>query len=165
MCVLERATRGRTGPCRLCGRDRGRALGSGRAELRGAAFELSSRYRTARAKAGSAGLSHEQRRAYLATRLPATYAATAKVLSELASLRPGWVAREPPRPRGRAGDGDLGGLGGVRSHSATVCVERDPEMAELGARLLGDAPAGLLAGDDLGRRGRDAAPSCPRATS
>lgn len=102
--------------------------------LRQAVSDLSGRYRSGDATAPG-GFSETELRAYLATRLPATFAATRRVLSELAGLRPGWVP---------ASVLDLGAGPGTATWAAfevfgpvaeSVCVEHHLEMAALGARL------------------------------
>jgi ribosomal protein RSM22 (predicted rRNA methylase) len=107
--------------------------------LRASASALSQRYRSK-----GPGSSHDagsaQLQAYLATRAPATFAAVRRVLHEVASLRPDWLAKSVL---------DLGAGPGTATWAAAevfgtveraVLVERDKEMAALGARLLERTP-------------------------
>jgi len=116
-----------------------------RRDLRGPAAGLSDRYRAAAGEEDRRGLGSQQVRAYLATRAPATFAATRRVLGELRSLRPDWAP---------ASLLDLGAGPGTAAWAAAtvfpaleraVLVEREPEMAALGARLAAGAPDALLA--------------------
>ena len=78
-----------------------------------------------------------QLQAYLATRLPATFAATRKVLSELASLRPGWSPTSMLDLGAGPGTATWAAMAVFPSLRRAELVERDPEMAALGARLAG----------------------------
>lgn len=113
-------------------------------DLLGPASVLSERYRFKEAE-DRHGFAPGQLQAYLATRAPATFAASCTVLSELRSLRPGWVPRTVL---------DLGaGPGTATWAAATVfpslehaeLVEREPDMAALGARLAKAGAPLLLA--------------------
>ncbi|HLN06188.1 MAG TPA: small ribosomal subunit Rsm22 family protein [Acidimicrobiales bacterium] len=103
-------------------------------DLRSPASALSARYRSGDV-ADAPRLATREAQAYLATRLPATFAATRRVLAELVSLRPGWAPESIL---------DLGAGPGTATWAAAtlfpsieraVLVEREPEMAALGARL------------------------------
>jgi ribosomal protein RSM22 (predicted rRNA methylase) len=103
-------------------------------DLLAAASLLSQRYRFKEAGDGH-GFAPGQLQAYLATRAPATFAATCAVLSELRALRPGWAPRTVL---------DLGAGPGTATWAAAAMfpslehaelVEREPDMAALGARL------------------------------
>jgi len=115
-----------------------------RSDLRAPALALSNRYRSQDATRGPHRMSPAEMRAYLATRVPATFAATRKVLAELASLRPGWAPRNLL---------DLGAGPGTATWAAAdvfgaivraVLVESDPDVAALGARLFKTTAAGGL---------------------
>ncbi|MGA2528840.1 MAG: small ribosomal subunit Rsm22 family protein [Acidimicrobiales bacterium] len=108
-------------------------------ELRGPALALSQRYRSGRPAAASRGLGAPGARAYLATRVPATFATTRRVLAELASLCPGWAPTSVL---------DLGAGPGTATWAAVdvfgpiahaVLVEHEREMAALGERLAAGA--------------------------
>jgi ribosomal protein RSM22 (predicted rRNA methylase) len=133
-------------------------------ELRGPASALSQHYRSGGPMTAALGLGAPGARAYLATRVPATFATTRRVLAELASLSPGWVP---------ASVLDLGAGPGTATWAAVevfgpmaraVLVERDREMVMLGERLAagglnaqlgdgawvsGDATTLSLPGSDL----------------
>ncbi|MGO8722200.1 MAG: small ribosomal subunit Rsm22 family protein [Acidimicrobiales bacterium] len=114
-----------------------------RRELLAPSSALSERYRSPGADAYSRRLSSAELRAYLATRVPATFAATRRVLFEVASLRPGFSPRSLL---------DLGAGPGTATWAAAdvfsaieraVLVERGPDVAALGARLFDRAVSWL----------------------
>ncbi len=116
-----------------------------RRDLRGPASVLSERYRFGDVTGDSHGFASGQAQAYLATRAPATFAATRKVLAELGSLRPGWAPKSIL---------DLGAGPGTATWAAAAVfpsiehaelVEREPEMAALGIRLGRNGLPDLLA--------------------
>jgi ribosomal protein RSM22 (predicted rRNA methylase) len=111
--------------------------GADRGRLEAAAARLTGAYREG--GASRAARTAEDVLAYAAQRAPATYAATAAVLSRLRGQRPDW------RPRSVL---DVGAGPGVASWAATaiwpeleriVLVEAEPEMIALGRKL---GPAG-----------------------
>ncbi|MGO9964640.1 MAG: small ribosomal subunit Rsm22 family protein [Acidimicrobiales bacterium] len=113
-------------------------------DLAGPASRLSQRYRFGEA-GDERSFTPGQLHAYLATRAPATFAATRRVLSELRALRPGWAPRTVL---------DLGAGPGTATWAAAAVfpslehaelVEREPDMAALGARLAEAGAPVLLA--------------------
>lgn len=115
------------------------AMGVGHRDLAAAAAALSRRYRSADPGSGPAW-SDAYVAAYLVTRLPATWGATAAALSAVAAARPTW------RPRTLL---DVGGGPGTVLWAATrvwgsleraTVVERDPRMLAVGRRLAQCAP-------------------------
>jgi ribosomal protein RSM22 (predicted rRNA methylase) len=112
-----------------------------RRELRGPASRLSQHYRSEGPGGSVPGRGNLEPEAYLVTRAPATFAAVRRVLQEVASLRPGWAPDSVV---------DLGAGPGTATWATAevfgplgraVLVERDREMATLGARLAESAPA------------------------
>jgi len=111
-------------------------LGEGaRPDLKEPAAVLSRRYRSESLSASRGGFGTGEGHAYLATRLPATFAVTRRVLAELAELRPAF------RPESLI---DLGAGPATASWAAVdvfgpvrraLLVERDASMSSLGARL------------------------------
>ena len=99
-----------------------------------AADELSTWYRTGR-PTGQLRWSSVHRAAYVATRMPATYAAAEAVLGELQTRLPGVVFDSVLDLC--AGPGTLAWAAGRCLPETTTfcCVERDPGFAELGRRL------------------------------
>ena len=115
-------------------------------DLSGPAWALSERYRSGEMTEESRGFAAGQLQAYLATRAPATFAVTRRVLSELASLRPDWAPTSLL---------DLGAGPGTATWAAAAVfpsiehaelVEREGDMAVLGARLATMGSPGVLAG-------------------
>ena len=109
-------------------------------DLRGPASVLSERYRSGQVTEHPLGYAPGELQAYLATRLPATFAATRKVLSELASLRPGWSPTSMLDLGAGPGTATWAALTVFPSMRRVELVEREPDMAALGARLTGGAP-------------------------
>ena len=135
-----------------------------RRDLRSPALALSERYRSAGAGEDAPRFSSTEMQAYLATRAPATFAATRRVLAELASLRPGWAPESVLDLGAGPGTATWAAVDVFRSIGRAVLVERDREAAALGARLgeggltglvpelfwiLGDATSAALAESDL----------------
>ncbi len=115
------------------------AMGVGHRELAAAAAALSRRYRGPGPATGAAWTDADVA-AYLVTRLPATWAATAAALSAVAAVRPAW------RPCTVL---DVGGGPGTVLWAATrvwgslvraTVVERDARMLAMGRRLAQRAP-------------------------
>ena len=75
-----------------------------------------------------------QAQAYLATRAPATFAATRKVLAELASLRPGWAPESILDLGAGPGTATWAAMSVFGSIEHAELVEREPDMAALGVR-------------------------------
>ncbi len=114
-------------------------------DLRGPASVLSERYRSRDLAGGSHGFAPGQVQAYLATRVPATFAATRRVLSELSSLRPDWEPRSILDVGAGPGTATWAAKAVFPSIEQAQLVEREPEMAALGARLAGNDLSELLA--------------------
>ncbi len=114
-------------------------------DLRGAASVLSERYRFGGLTGGSHGFAPGQVQAYLATRVPATFAATLRVLSELSSLRPGWAPRTVLDVGAGPGTATWAAKAVFPSIDQAQLVEREREMAALGVRLAGGDLPDLLA--------------------
>jgi ribosomal protein RSM22 (predicted rRNA methylase) len=115
-----------------------------RPELKEPAAALSRRYRSENSSVSGGGFGTGERHAYLATRVPATFATTRRVLAELAGVSPAW----PPESLI-----DLGAGPGTATWAAVdvfgpvrraLLVERDASMASLGARLAGSGLNGLV---------------------
>ena len=106
-----------------------------RRDLRTPACELSQRYRSAQASRDCGPHGKGELEAYLATRVPATFAATTRVLAELALSRPGWAPESILDLGAGPGTATWAATGVFASLERAVLVERDPEMAALGARL------------------------------
>ena len=83
--------------------------------------------------------------AYLATRAPATFAATRKVLAELGSLRPGWAPKSILDLGAGPGTATWAAVAVFPSIEHAELVEREPEMAALGIRLGRNGLPDLLA--------------------
>jgi len=117
----------------------------GRQDLAGPASVLSQRYRggdlEARCRFGPG-----QVHAYLATRAPATFAATRRVLAEVASLRPDFAPENILDLGAGPGTATWAAAAVFPSLEAAELVEREPDMAELGVRLAQRGAPGLLAG-------------------
>jgi ribosomal protein RSM22 (predicted rRNA methylase) len=135
-----------------------------RRDLRGPASALSERYRSAEADEDPHRFSSVDMQAYLATRAPATFAASRRVLAELASLRPGWAPESLLDLGAGPGTATWAAVDVFASIGRAVLVERDREAAALGARLgegglsalvpevswtVGDATSAALAESDL----------------
>jgi ribosomal protein RSM22 (predicted rRNA methylase) len=111
------------------------AAPAGMARLTGAWAELSAGYRDGRPTPAGAALTPDHARAYAAGRAPATYAAVAAVLAEVAARRPAWAPATLL---------DLGAGPGVATWAAArafpslavaTLVERSPAMIEQGRAL------------------------------
>jgi ribosomal protein RSM22 (predicted rRNA methylase) len=113
-------------------------------DLRGPASVLSERYRFGDLTGGSHGFAPGQVQAYLATRVPATFAATRRVLSELSSLRPGWAPRSVLDVGAGPGTATWAAKAVFPSIEQAQLVEREPVMAALGVRLAGSDLPDLL---------------------
>jgi ribosomal protein RSM22 (predicted rRNA methylase) len=109
-------------------------------DLTRASAELSTRYRESRQRRAPVARSQADLLAYLAVRLPATYAAVSAALTAVQAQRPGW------QPRSLL---DLGAGPGTVLWSAAsrwpsveqaVAVERQPEMIVLGRWLAQAGP-------------------------
>ena len=85
-----------------------------RRDLRGPASVLSERYRFGDVTGDTHGFASGQAQAYLATRAPATFAATRKVLAELGLAEAGLGTQEHSRLGGGPGNCHVGGYVGVR---------------------------------------------------
>jgi ribosomal protein RSM22 (predicted rRNA methylase) len=116
-----------------------------RRDLRVPAAVLSDRYRSEAARHRSR-LSSAEMHAYLATRVPATFAATRRVLAELAPLRPGWAPASLLDLGAGPGTATWAAADAFGALERAVLVESDPEMAALGTRLSKMAGAGLGTG-------------------
>ncbi|MGA3353370.1 MAG: small ribosomal subunit Rsm22 family protein [Acidimicrobiales bacterium] len=116
-------------------------LGPG--ELRGAASALSECYRSGRPSAGRS-LRSTEAQAYLATRVPATFATTRRVLAELASLHPGWAPASMLDLGAGPGTATWAALDVFGTIERAVLVERDREMTALGERLAGNGLSRLF---------------------
>jgi ribosomal protein RSM22 (predicted rRNA methylase) len=112
-------------------------------ELTHAANELSAQYRTRHPTQGRFIRSDLHRRAYMATRLPATYAAVSAALAPLAHTLPDTIHSLL----------DIGAGSGSASWAAHTCfaeletctlIERDNELVALGQRLALNADNALL---------------------
>jgi len=120
--------------------------GLGRRDLRGAASALSQRYRSAPAAEPGPGLLSAELQAYLATRVPATFAATRRVLAEVGSLRPGWAPASVLDIGAGPGTATWAAAAVFPSLERAALIEREPEMAALGARLARSGAASVVAG-------------------
>lgn len=130
-------------------------------ELRQPAAQLSERYRSGRTEAREFGPGETH--AYLATRVPATFASTARVLDELAAVAPGFAPESLLDLGAGPGTATWAAVDAFASICSAMLVERDREMAALGGRLAesgglrleqmswvrGDATSVELAGADL----------------
>jgi ribosomal protein RSM22 (predicted rRNA methylase) len=134
----------------------------GHRDLSGAYRELSRRYRNGGATSGDMTLSSDDVSAYLAARLPATFAAACAVLDAIREIRPQW------RPRSLL---DLGAGPGTGTWAAAECfpsleratlVERSAAMISVGRRLAARA-ADPAVRDAEWRRGSAIAPPAVRA--
>lgn len=114
-------------------------------DLRGPASVLSERYRSGDSTDDSHGFASGQVQAYLATRVPATFAATRRVLSELGSLRPGWAPKSILDLGAGPGTATWAAVAVFSSIEHAELVEREPDMAALGVRLARGGLADLLA--------------------
>lgn len=103
-------------------------------DLVGPASALSERYRFGEAEDGRS-FTPGQLQAYLATRAPATFAATRRVLSELRALRPGWAPRTVLDVGAGPGTATWAAAAVFPSLEHAELVERESDMAALGARL------------------------------
>lgn len=114
--------------------------------LRASAAELTHRYREGPPAGASAGIDAAGALAYAVTRAPATHAAVHAALSEVATLRPGFA----PLRLLDVGAGPGSGLWAAAEVWPTLveatALEREPAMAELGARLARGAPHPVVAG-------------------
>jgi ribosomal protein RSM22 (predicted rRNA methylase) len=131
------------------------------AELKAPATDLSETYRSGRAPARELGpvAAH----AYLAARAPATFASTARVLAELAGVAPGFAPESLLDLGAGPGTATWAAVDAFASIRRAVLVERDQEMAAIGARMAergglgleqlswtsGDAAFGELPASDL----------------
>ncbi|MGE3909097.1 MAG: small ribosomal subunit Rsm22 family protein [Chloroflexota bacterium] len=109
-------------------------------ELAQASAALTARYREKRSPGGPVARTPADLLAYLAARLPATYAAISSVLAEVRWLRPAWQPQSVL---------DLGAGPGTGLWSATAywpgvqratAVEAEPQMLALGRKLATVAP-------------------------
>ena len=117
-----------------------------RRDLRGPASMLSDRYRFGDTTGVWDGFASGEALAYLATRVPATFAATRRVLAELGSLRPGWAPTSLLDLGAGPGTATWAAAAVFPSIERAELVEREPEMAALGVRLARSGSAGLLCG-------------------
>lgn len=110
-------------------------------ELARASAALTARYRDPRPRGGPVARTQTDLLAYLATRLPATFAAVSAALAAVAEQRPAW------QPRTLL---DLGAGPGTALWAAStrwpalervVAVEAEPRMLSVGKRLAEAAPA------------------------
>lgn len=116
----------------------------GHRQLSGPASALSERYRSGRASSPR-GFASTDVQAYLATRAPATFATTRRVISELASLRPGFAPGSILDLGAGPGTATWAALDVFGTTGRAVLVERDPAMAALGARLAQSLFTGFVA--------------------
>ena len=94
----------------------------------------------------SHGFAPGQVHAYLATRGPATFAAIRRVLAEVALSRPGWAPTSVLDLGAGPGTATWAAVSVFPSIESAQLVEREPEMAALGARLAARGLTGLLPG-------------------
>jgi len=121
-------------------------LGTGpAAELRDSASLLSQLYRFEPKPGISRGLDSGQLQAYLATRAPATFAATRRVLTELARSRPGWAPKSLADLGAGPGTASWAAVSVFPSIERAFVVEADKDMAALGSRLARSASSSVLA--------------------
>ena len=130
-----------------------------RRDLRVPAAVLGSRYRSAGVAEEGVHLRPDEVRAYLAARLPATFAAARRVLSELSRLRPDWAPTSLLDLGAGPGTATFAAAAAFGTLERVELVERDAGMAALGARLFGDvdvppfAGAAWTIGDERERQG------------
>ncbi len=115
-------------------------------DLSGPAWALSERYRSGEMTEESRGFAAGQLQAYLATRVPATFAVTRRVLSELASLKPDWAPTSLLDLGAGPGTATWAAMAVFPSIEHAELVEREGDMAVLGARLATMGSPGVLAG-------------------
>jgi len=115
-------------------------------DLRGPATTLSDRYRMQDVPGSTHGFAPGQVHAYLATRGPATFAAIRRVLAEVALSRPGWAPSSVLDLGAGPGTATWAAVSVFPSIESAQFVEREPEMAALGARLAARGLTGLLPG-------------------
>ncbi|MFT5088854.1 MAG: ribosomal protein RSM22 (predicted rRNA methylase) [Candidatus Latescibacterota bacterium] len=112
-------------------------------ELTRAASELSDQYRTRQPTQGRFIRSELHRRAYIATRLPATYAAVSATLATLAHTQPDKI-----RSLLDLGAGSGSASWAAQAHFASLAtctlIERDQELITLGQKLAANADNALL---------------------
>jgi ribosomal protein RSM22 (predicted rRNA methylase) len=108
--------------------------------------ELSAGYRAGRPTPAGAALSDRQARAYAAGRAPATFAAVAAALAEVAARRPGWAPASLLDLGAGPGVATWAAAGVFPDLAAATLVERAPAMARLGRALAaGGAPPAVRA--------------------
>jgi len=114
----------------------GAELGDGaRPELFAPASELSQRYRSAGRAPNLRGLDAAELHAYLATRVPATFAATRRVLGEIATVKADWAPRSLLDLGSGPGTATWAAADVFTSLDSALLVESDPGMATIAARL------------------------------
>jgi ribosomal protein RSM22 (predicted rRNA methylase) len=133
-----------------------------RRDLRGPASVLSERYRSGEEADDSHGFASAQLHAYLATRAPATFAATRRVLAELGALRPGWAPQSILDLGAGPGTATWAAVAVFPSIEHAELVERDPDMAALGVRLTRSGAPDLLA-DAVWAIGDASQVTCPNS--
>lgn len=114
------------------------AAGPGLAE---AWAELSAGYRAGRPTPAGAGLRAAHARAYAAGRAPATFAAAAAALREVAARRPAWAPATVLDVGAGLGVATWAAAAAFRSLRAATLVERSAAMARLGRELAAAASA------------------------
>jgi len=106
--------------------------------------ELSAGYRAGAATPAGAALSPTHARAYAAVRAPATGAAVAAVLAELAARRPGWAPATLLDLGAGPGTATWAAAAEFPSLAAATLVERAPAMVALGRELAAAAPDAVV---------------------
>ena len=114
-------------------------------DLHGPASALSERYRFGDVTDDSKDFAPGQAQAYLATRVPATFAATRRVLAELGSLRPGWAPSSILDLGAGPGTATWAAVAVFPSIAHAELVEREPDVVALGVRLGRSGLSDLLA--------------------
>lgn len=122
-------------PAELRDRIEQQVAGQSVAELGRAASELSTHYRAGSASGVRLGYSREQILGYVATRLPATYAAITAALRAVRRERPDWSPRTLLDLGAGPGAGLWAGAGVWDSLERSTAVDADPGMIELGGEL------------------------------
>lgn len=124
--------------------------GVGQAELRAAAADLSARYRAGHAAAAGPGARYvagpADASAYAAYRMPATYAAVAAALRELAARMPGWAPRSLLDAGAGLGAALWAATGAWDALASAELIEAAPAMRALGMQLAARAQHPALRG-------------------
>jgi ribosomal protein RSM22 (predicted rRNA methylase) len=115
-----------------------------RGDLGRAYRELSDGYRGGGATPDDAALSRDHVLAYLAARLPATYAVSEEALGAVAAERPGWEPRSVLDLGAGPGTATWAAVAAFPSLSDAVLVERSTAMIQVGRRLAERSAAGAL---------------------